>query len=69
MLEDQSSGSLGDVWEKNPNPAVSQEQGPSPERLSLAPLSWPVAVPVFGVWEKAGSEMNCTLRVVELEGE
>lgn len=45
MLKDQSPGSLGDVWEKKKpnNPAASQEQGPSPKKLSL-PSSF------FGQW-------------------
>lgn len=54
MLKDQSPGSLGDVWEKKKpnNPAASQEQGPSPKKLSLPSSFLASGFPcVWGVWE------------------
>ena len=64
MLEDQSSGSLGAVWENKRFVGAGSES--KKDWLSL-PLAQAAAFPVFGVCGKAGNGMSRATGVVELQ--
>lgn len=66
MLEDQSSGSLGDGWENNKQPSSLTGAGSKSKKILSPPFSRPVALTVFGVCGKAGNGMSCSLGLVEL---
>lgn len=63
MLEDQSSGSLGAVWE---NKCFVGAGSKSKKDWLFPPLAWAVAFLVFRVCGKAGNGMSHATGVLEL---